>query len=61
VAAGYSTTWSARPSADGGIVRRRAFAVVALMSSESGRLLDREIAGFGSSQDLVHEVRGAPP
>src|SRR5262245_26902870 len=55
---GYSMTWSARPSTDGGIVRPSVFAVFRLTtSSKLPGLLDGEICGLSAFQDLVHVAR----
>ena len=57
----YSMTSSARASSDAGTVRPRAFAALRLTNKrELGRLLDRQIAGLGALEDLVHVNRGAP-
>ena len=50
----YSITRSARCRSDGGIVSPRVLAVLRLMTR------DREVAGLGALEDLVH-IEGATP
>jgi hypothetical protein len=45
---------------DGGIVSPIALAAPRLVGTQLGRLLDRQVAGLGALEDLVHVGRGAP-
>ena len=54
----YSITLSTWTRIDFAIVGLSALAVLLLMTSSNfGRLLNREVGGFGASQDLVNEGR----
>src|SRR5438132_793099 len=52
-------TSSARSSSDCGTARPSAFAVLRLITSELGRLLDRQVGGVRALEDLVDESGGA--
>ena len=53
-------TVSARSRNDSGIVKPSALAVLRFDDEpERRRLLDRDIGGFGSAQDLVEQLGGA--
>src|SRR5262245_26060668 len=58
---GYSITWSARWSTDGGIVRPSALPVFEVDPElELRELLDGKVSGPGALEDLVHVGRGPP-